>query len=285
MKVTNEMNLPEAFVKAVSVERHNRSGCYSATTLNKGTKETILQERHWDSLEVDASDSVWAIFGTAVHAILENSKDDNFHEEKFSVKVSESTVTGIVDSFDLENGIINDWKTTSVYKVMSGDFTDWYNQGMTYAFLLKKSGLEVKRCRFVAMLKDFSKTKSRITANYPTAPVYIYQFDVTEKMLEEAEKRIVAKVKELESYKNLSDDEIPPCSKSERWTQDEKWAVMKEGRKTAVRLFDNETDAENLAKELGKGHSVEYRRGVDRKCEEYCMCCEFCSYYRATHGF
>ena len=134
------------------------------------------------------------------------------------------------------------------------------------------------------MLKDFSKTKSRITANYPTAPVYIYQFDVTEKMLEEAEKRIVAKVKELESYKNLSDDEIPPCSKSERWTQDEKWAVMKEGRKTAVRLFDNETDAENLAKELGKGHSVEYRRGVDRKCEEYCMCCEHCSYYKQTHG-
>lgn len=285
MKVTNEMNLPEAFVKAVSVERHNKSGCYSATTLNKGAKETILQERHWDSLEVDASDSVWAVFGTAVHAILENSKDDNFHEEKFSVEVSESTVTGIVDSFDLENGIINDWKTASVYKVMSGDFADWYNQGMTYAWLLKKSGLEVKRCRFVAMLKDFSKTKSRITANYPTAPVYIYQFDVTEKMLEEAEKRIVAKVKELESYKNLSDDEIPPCSKSERWTQDEKWAVMKEGRKTAVRLFDNETDAENLAKELGKGHSVEYRRGIDRKCEDYCSCCEFCNYYRATHGF
>lgn len=285
MKVTNNLNLPMAFVNAVSVERHNKPNCYSATTLNKGAKETILQERHWDSLEVDASDSVWAVFGTAVHAILENSKDDNFHEEKFSVKVSESTVTGIVDSFDLENGIINDWKTASVYKVMSGDFSDWYNQGMTYAWLLKKSGLEVKRCRFVAMLKDFSKTKSRITANYPTAPVYIYQFDVTEEMLEEAEKRIVAKVKELERYKDLSDDEIPPCSKSERWTQDEKWAVMKEGRKTAVRLFDNEMDAENLAKELGKGHSVEHRRGTDRKCEEYCMCCEYCNYYRQTHGF
>jgi len=274
-----------AFVNAVSVERHNKPNCYSATTLNKGAKETILQERHWDSLEVDASDSVWAVFGTAVHAILENSKDDNFHEEKFSVKVSESTVTGIVDSFDLENGIINDWKTASVYKVMSGDFSDWYNQGMTYAWLLKKSGLEVKRCRFVAMLKDFSKTKSRTTANYPVAPVYIYQFDVTEEMFEEAEKRIVAKVKELESYKDLSDDEIPPCSKMERWTQDEKWAVMKEGRKTAVRLFDNEMDAENLAKELGKGHSVEHRRGTDRKCEDYCSCCGFCNYYRATHGF
>lgn len=285
MKVTNNLNLPMAFVNAVSVERHNKPNCYSATTLNKGAKETILQERHWDSLEVDASDSIWAVFGTAVHAVLENSKDDNFHEEKFSVKVSESTVTGIVDSFDLENGIINDWKTASVYKVMSGDFADWYNQGMTYAWLLKKSGLEVKRCRFVAMLKDFSKTKSRITANYPQSPVYIYQFDVTAEMLAEAEKRIIEKVKELEKFQNLPDDEIPPCSKSERWTQDEKWAVMKEGRKTAVRLFDNEMDAENLAKELGKGHSVEHRRGIDKKCEEYCVCCEYCNYYKQTHGF
>ena len=42
MKVTNRLHLPEAFVKAVSVERHNKAGCYSATTLNKGTKEIIL---------------------------------------------------------------------------------------------------------------------------------------------------------------------------------------------------------------------------------------------------
>ena len=48
MKVTNRLHLPEAFVKAVSVERHNKAGCYSATTLNKGTKEIILQERHGD---------------------------------------------------------------------------------------------------------------------------------------------------------------------------------------------------------------------------------------------
>ena len=48
MKVTNRLHLPEAFVKAVSVERHNKAGCYSATTLNKGTKEIILQEEPVD---------------------------------------------------------------------------------------------------------------------------------------------------------------------------------------------------------------------------------------------
>ena len=58
MKVTNKYHLPEAFVKAVSVERHNKQGSYSATTLNKGTKEVILQERHWDDFSVDAADQV-----------------------------------------------------------------------------------------------------------------------------------------------------------------------------------------------------------------------------------
>ena len=117
MKVTNRLHLPEAFVKAVSVERHNKAGCYSATTLNKGTKEIILQERHWDEFTVDAADSVWATFGTAVHAIMEKYEDGNFHEEKFDIAVSKSRVTGVVDSYDMERGIINDWKTASVYKL------------------------------------------------------------------------------------------------------------------------------------------------------------------------
>lgn len=285
MKVTNEMNLPEAFVKAVSVERHNKRGCYSATTLNKGAKETILQERHWDELTEDASDNVWAVFGTAVHAILENESDENFHEERFEVKVGSSTVTGIVDSYDMKNGIINDWKTASVYKVTMDDFSDWYSQGMTYAWLLSKKGLEVRKCRFIALLKDFSKSKAKTTAGYPKKPVYVYEFDVTAEALAEAEKRIVAKVAELEKCSELSDDDIEPCSKAERWTADEKWAVMKDGRKTAVKLFDNEAEAEKMAAELGKGHRVEHRRGADRKCEDYCSCCGFCNYYRATHGF
>ena len=128
MKVTNNLHLPEAFVKSVSVERHNKAGCYSATTLNKGTKEIILQERHWEEFKTDAADNVWAVWGTAVHELFEKIQDDNFHEEKFDIEVSKSHVTGTVDSYDMENGIINDWKTASVYKVMMGDFTDWHSK-------------------------------------------------------------------------------------------------------------------------------------------------------------
>ena len=284
MKVTNRLHLPEAFVKAVSVERHNKAGCYSATTLNKGTKEIILQERHWNEFTVDAADSVWATFGTAVHAIMEKYEDGNFHEEKFDIPVSDSRVTGVVDSYDMERGIINDWKTASVYKIMKADFSDWYRQGMTYAWLLKQNGLDVRRCRFIALLKDHSMTKAETDGSYPQSPVFVYEFEVTPEELAQAGARITAKVKDIEAAELMSDDEIAPCTHEERWADGDKWAVMKNGRKTAVRVFDTEIDAENCAGELGNSHYVEHRPAVSRKCGKYCLCKDFCNFYKKEQG-
>ena len=82
MKVTNKLNLPSAFVRAVSRERHNKPNHFSATTLLKGVKEIVLTLRHFDELEIDAAESLFAVFGTAVHAIMEaNAGADDFVEE------------------------------------------------------------------------------------------------------------------------------------------------------------------------------------------------------------
>lgn len=283
MQVTNKLHLPAAFVHAVSTERHNAPGCYSATTLNKGAKEIVLTDRHYDEIEIDAADNVWAVWGTAVHSIFENEKDDNFHEESFKVAVGNSYVTGKVDSYDMTNGIIYDWKTASTWKIQFNDFTDWHAQGMTYAWLLTKSGLEVKKCRFVALLKDHSKSKAKHDASYPQSPAYIYEFDVTPEELAKAEARIVAKVKEIENAYKLGDDDIEPCTADERWADGEKWAVMKNGRKTAIKLFDNEADAEAYAGELGNSHYVEHRPAVSRKCADYCTCCDYCNFYKSMN--
>ena len=283
MKITNNLNLPAAFVHAVSTERHNAPHCYSATTLNKGAKEIVLTDRHYDEITVDASEQIWAVWGTAVHALLESEKDDNFHEERFKVAVGNSYVTGQVDSYDMERGIINDWKTASVWKVQFADFADWRAQGLTYAWLLTKSGLEVKKCRFVALLKDHSKTKAKHDASYPQSAVFVYEFDVTAEELAATEARIISKVTEIENAYKLGDDDIEPCTLEERWADGEKYAVMKNGRKTAVKLFDNQQDAEAYAGELGNSHYVEHRPAVSRKCEDYCSCCEFCNFYKSMH--
>jgi hypothetical protein len=283
MTVTNKLHLPEAFVKAVSVERHNEPGCYSATTLNKGAKEIILTDRHFDEITVDAADSVWAVWGTAVHTLLESQPDNNFHEESFNVPVSNSYVTGQVDSYDMEHATIYDWKTASVWKIQFADFSDWYKQGMTYAWLLKQNGLDVRHCRFIALLKDHSKTKAKNDSSYPQSPVFIYEFDVTPEELAETRDRILNKVLEIESVNKLDDDNIEPCSAEERWADGEKWAVMKNGRKTAVKLFDNSADADAMAGEMGNAYYVEHRPAISRKCGEYCNCKDFCNFYKAMN--
>ena len=279
MKISNTMGLPEALVQAVNIYRHNKDGEYSATTLLKSETENLLMDRHFDEIEVDASEQIWAVFGTAVHSIFEKQKDNTFKEESFSVTVSNSKVTGRVDSYDLENEILADFKTCAVWKIIYKDFDDWYKQGMIYAWLMKQSGLNVKRCKFIALIKDHSMSKARIDATYPQSPVYIYQFDVTEKALAEIEQFIIEKVRKLEENHNTPDAELKGCTAEERWSTQTKFALMKNGRKTAIKLYDSREEAEQN-KELLKADYVEERKGEDKKCDNYCLVCKWCPYYQ-----
>ena len=284
MKITNRLGLPEGFVKACGTELHNAPGTVSATTLLKGPKEIMLTKRHWDELEDDVADRIWAIFGSAVHSILEIETPDTFVEESVSTEVDKLIVTGRVDCYDPNNGVLYDYKTASVWKVIYSDFEDWKKQGLIYSWLLMKNGFDVKRCRFVAMLKDHSKSKAKFDAGYPQSPVFVYEFDVTAEDLAEIETFIVAKVKEIEQVEELADDDIPPCSENERWAKPTTYAVMKPGRKTALKVLGIKAEAEKMAEEQGNGCYVEERQGTDGKCPEYCGCCEFCHYWKAKYG-
>lgn len=279
MKVTNEMGLPKAFELAVSTERHNKAGCYSATTLLHGVKETILTERHYDELETDVADNVWSIWGTAVHSIFEKVEDETFKEVGLSAKVSNSTVTGRCDNYDMNNEILVDWKTSSVTKILFNDFEDWRKQLLVYCYLLKKQNLNVKHCKIVALLKDHSKSKAKLNSSYPQKPVYVYEFDVTEKDLNEIEDFIKNRVLSLEEAQTMADDDIPECTSNERWASQTKYAVMKNGRKTAIKLFDTEKEAEQY-KDILKGDYIEERKGESKKCSEYCPCAKFCNFYK-----
>lgn len=278
MTTTNEMNMPQAFVNFVSNVRHNAPGTLSATTLLKGDKEIVLYDRHFDELTQDAAELVWATFGTAVHSIMENQNDDAFKEEAFEVPVGNWKVTGRVDRYDMEHEILEDWKTASVWKVIYGDFSEWKAQGLTYAWLMKQSGLNVKRCRFIALLKDHSKTEAKRKADYPQRPVYIYEFDVTDADLEATEARIKAKIASVTEAYKLGDDDIPPCTEEERWATATKYAVMKEGRKTALKVCDTMSDAQAYMRDMG-GSRIDIRPGESKKCADYCPCAEFCNFY------
>lgn len=280
MKITNNANLPEAFVNFVSNVRHNQKKTISATTLLQGAKQIVLTDRHFDEIEQDAADLVFASFGSAFHLLMETQKDNSFKEEKFEVAIDDWKVTGKVDRYNLEEEILEDWKTASVWKIIYADFDDWKKQGLIYSWLMKKNGLNVKKCRFIALLKDHSKTEAKRKPDYPQKPVYTFEFDVTEKDLKEIETFIMGKVKEVKEAFLLGDDDIMPCSSNERWETETKWAVMKEGRKTALRVFDKKEDAELFLKSVNGASSLEERKGESKRCMDYCPCAEFCNFFK-----
>lgn len=279
MKVTNELGLPQAFINALNLEKHNEKGCYSATTLLKGACETILADRHFDEIEIDVADCVWQIWGTAVHLIFERAGIEGFTEEKFSVPVSNSKVTGRVDLYDLENETVYDWKTASTWKVQFNDFSDWDKQGLIYAWLMKQNGLKVKEIKFVALLKDHSKSKARKDFEYPQKPVVVHTVKVTDEALKEIEAFINMKVRQFEVAETLVDEKLTPCTKEERWESPAKYAVMKTGRKTAIKLFDTKEEAEKNMVSIG-GTYVEERKAEPKKCQDYCVCSQFCPFYK-----
>ena len=280
MTITNKHQLPEGIVKAVTTERHNKTDKeLSATTLLKGIKEIILTNRHWDKLTDDVADRIWAIFGTAVHSLLEHEGKYDFSECLLDAIHQDIRITGKIDNYNMETGTVTDYKTASVWKVIVGDLEDWRMQGLIYAWLLNKSDLRIEKCRFVAILKDHSKSKAKYDSSYPQSPVFIYEFPVSLKEFNETETFINERISMYKKNMDKPDDEIPPCTDKERWASETEYVVMKTGNKRAVKKFTNIIDAQKMATEKGVGHYVETRPGVSKKCAEYCLCCDYCNFY------
>lgn len=280
MKITNHENLPDPIVQACMPEEDVEG--LRVTSLLNGVCETILKERHWDELEMDAADMIWMIFGSAVHMWLEMSKegDDEFREERLSMKISNTILTGKSDLFTKDG--ITDYKTTSVYKVLFGETEEWEKQLKLYAMLWTDAGFKVKSGEIVALMKDHSKPKARREPGYPKYPVKVFKWDFTDKDIEDTKKWATEKIKLIESLKDVPDSALPTCSREERWATNTTWAIKKQGVKKAKKVCKTKAEAERELLNY-KGCYIEERPGEDKKCLDYCMVKDFCPYARGLN--
>jgi hypothetical protein len=192
-------------------------------------------------------------------------------------------LTGRCDLYDPETATIEDYKTATVWKITNGDFDEWRLQGLMYAWLARKTGKYVERIRFHAMLKDWSASgKTYSGPGYPEHPIYTYEKQVTPTDMKEIEEYIRTRFDEIIKYENASF--YPLCTNAERWNEGDKFAVMKEGRKSALKLFDGPDEANTYRLGAGPGAYVEKRIGEDKKCLHYCDACRFCDYFKSKYG-
>ena len=276
--VTNRYNLPQALVN-LTKDKEYVENRYSITELLGSTREILLSRKYSKEIEVDVSDTISALFGSAVHKLLEEADNENA-EVKMEYTFNDGvTIVGVADK--ITEDAIEDYKTCSVSKINKADFNDWRDQGLGYAWLHFKLTGEIKRkLRFHALMKDWSKLKCVNSTNYPAIPLYTWEYDIQDSDYDYIEKKIKDKIAEIKSGQMLE------CTNEEKWFTGNKYAVFKKaGDKRAAIVCDTEQEAHNYITNKCNGAGIiDVRKGESLKCKYYCSVCKYCESKEELNG-
>lgn len=285
MKITNKYGVPENLMSLASREYYSKGASqYSVTELLSPPRIKRLRERHNEHIEQDVSDMLWQMLGSALHVVFERSQSPGFvTEERLFLEVDGVTISGQIDvqQETPEGIVVIDYKFTSAWAVMQ-DKVEWEEQLNVYAWLLqkvkKKPVIGLKIC---AMIRDFSRHDKR--EDYPDAPIHMIDIPIWN--VEDTEKFVLERLHthQLSKMQVELGEDLPLCSESERWMSETVYAVKREGRKTAIRLFKSIEEANELAiKEKGY---VETRQGEPKRCTgNFCGVSQYCGQYSEWLG-
>ena len=291
-KLTNKYGLPQTLMNYANRNTYSRGNAnISVTQLIGSPRVRMMTQKHQEEIVEDVSDRLWAIIGSALHEVVEKGSDDEHQaEERLFIEVDGWRISGGIDlqSMNLdEDGTrtcaISDYKLTSTFNVMNPK-PDWERQLNCYAHLVRKvKGFEIKRLSINAIMRDWMRARSKTDQNYPQAAMQV--IDIPLWSPEAAEQYFNERVKIHKDAEALMDwGDTPECTPEERWYSPGQLAVMKDGRKRALKLFEPEQkeEAEEYAKE-NKATVVE-RPGQNKKCADFCAVSEWCSQWAALRA-
>src|SRR3990167_6206862 len=282
--VTNRAGLPDAIVRAIEHDGYSRGDAdISTTQLIDPPRKVALTEAHYSELTEDASDRIWSLIGQAVHTILERA-DRAALAERLSMTVTTDLGTwklsGHTDSITVnpqsDAWEITDYKLTSAY-VLTHPRPEWDAQLNVYAELLRQQGFKVSSVRIVAILRDWSKLEAARDLSYPqtqVATVYVplWSQDTT-----------LAYIHDRVRLHQQARVDLPDCTPEERWQKSDTYAVMKPGRKSALRVLPTEAEALSwmTANAPANGAQIVKRPGEAIRCVHYCIAAPVCSFAQA----
>lgn len=291
MEITNKHGLPEPLIRAVMDDDYNKGDAVlSVTQLITPPRIVLLQSLNADKLTVDAVDRIPALLGKTIHSIIEKGAKElpnHIVEERLFVEVHGWKISGAVDlQIDHGDGTweINDYKVTSVYSVLN-DKPEWEQQLNLYACMMRLAhGREVNKMTIIAILRDWQRKQAELKMDYPMTQIVAIDIPVWDP---ERQYRFLEERVRLHQTAKIAVDnnQSPPyCTDNERWLRGTTYALMKEGRKSAVKLYDSYEEAEAASRGT-PGHYVEHRPGVAVRCAgNYCLVNQFCKQWKAELG-
>jgi hypothetical protein len=284
--ITNKYNIPGPIFKAVNREYQQQENRFSVTDLINPPLIRKLKLQHWDELSEDASERLWALLGQAVDHIISQNAAGAIVQDKFEIAVDGAIIVGRKDIEWPEKGIIEDWKVTSVWSFLLGEKLDWERQLNCYAWGTRKQGRAVTRLKINAILRDWQKSKMLRDNDYPRIPfvsreIPLWSFEQQEQYIKD----------QLEYHRMAEPEE---CSPEGKWEKPTTYAVMKKGRKTALRVLDSKDNAiqwcldnnyaeiqdepEGKIGRLAGNIEIETRSGECVRCKSYCPVRMVCPY-------
>lgn len=274
MRLTNKLNLPQPIFDAIKNDTYDRGEAdISVTTLLQPPRKVELDRQHEAEREEDASDRIFSLLGQVMHGILERSSTTGEAENRHYMTCLGWRVSGQIDR--VIDGVIEDYKFVTVYKVRDGVDPDYEKQVNLYAELLRSNGADIRGGRLHAILRDWSKREARFDLQYPQTQI------VTQEILIWPREQAVQFLEERIRLHQAARQQLPECSSEERWATTTLWAVMKKGNVRATKLYKTEQEAQTHAS-AATNFYVEKRPGENKRCADYCSASKFCSQYQST---
>ena len=319
MKLTNSSNVSISLAVWLAHDTYDQTGgrtdipegtIISATTLLKPTRQIVLGKRlPPEEQTADVTDFIASRMGHALHDSVENAWKTGYRKALTKLGYPQKVIDAIrinpevvepntipvyleqrafkqhgkyVISGQLDQiieGSLQDIKSTSTFTYMSGNKDeDYAEQGGIYRWL-NPDLVTSDVMRIQHIFTDWQRFRANQDPNYPQHRVQ----EVTVKLpsLEETEKFIDNKLRDIEHNMDLPEPQIVRCTDKELWRSDTVWKYYKnpataaEGGR-ATKNFDTDKAGayEHLAK-MGVGVVKEFP-GTVKACA-YCPVYDLCS--------
>jgi len=289
MPIVNTQGLPDPVFEAIKNRPYNNGGAdISVTGLISPPRVRQLSERLKDSIDVEAADQLYALDGSAMHAILEwagKTLDPERYilERRLFAEVNGWTISGQIDVIDLEKKLIQDYKKTSYWVAAYGAKDEWTKQLNCYRWLCHANGIDVEHLEVWASFRDWKKDQAQRDKSYPQAGHKLMQIDLWP--LGKAKEFVYNRVSAHQEASKLSTNDLPKCTDEEKWNKGHGFAVKLAGAKSARKICDTRSEAllwvdKNIKVADLPKVKIETREGEPRRCINYCQARFHCEYGR-----
>ena len=281
MKITNKQGLPAPLVALLARDFYTKGASqYSVTELMSPPKIRRMREQYDEEMEIDATKLIASQLGTFMHARLEKKSVEGYtNEERIFHSIDGITISGAVDLQEhTEDGIvIIDYKFVKAWSVMKSK-EDWVTQLNIYKWLVETvKKQKVCGLKICAIIKDYTAHSTQ--EGYPEAEAVMIDIPMWDAVTTETYVRKRLDLHRAAKQAQEFGEELEPCTDEDRWMSETIYAVKREGRKTAIRVFKSIEEATELA-EKEKGY-VEERKGEPRRCiGDFCGVSKWCKQYQ-----